>query len=98
MMSNSVMRGLSDEKGSWKIICIWRRKGCSSSRERLAMSIMAPPSVRKWTSPSEGWSARTMQREAVVLPQPLSPTRPNVSPRLTLKSMPSTARTCPTTR
>ena len=28
-MSSSVMRGLSDENGSWKIICISRRSGCS---------------------------------------------------------------------
>ena len=30
MMSMIVMRGLSEENGSWKIICIWRRSGRSS--------------------------------------------------------------------
>ena len=36
-MSSSVMRGLSEENGSWKIICIWRRSGrrfrCGSVRD-----------------------------------------------------------------
>src|SRR5690348_4746503 len=39
-----------------------------------------------------------MQRPVVVLPQPLSPTRPKVSPRCTVKSIPSTALTSPTLR
>ena len=39
-----------------------------------------------------------MQRPVVVLPQPLSPTSPNVSPRRTVKSIPSTAFTSPTLR
>ncbi len=36
-----------------------------------------------------------MQREVVVLPQPLSPTRPSVSPSLMKKLTSSTARTLP---
>src|SRR2546426_6806825 len=39
-----------------------------------------------------------MVRPMVVFPDPLSPTRPRVSPRLILKETPSTACTCPTTR
>src|ERR1700740_2960489 len=39
-----------------------------------------------------------MQRPVVVLPQPRSPTSPRVSPRRTVKSMPSTAFTSPTLR
>src|SRR5262245_30760446 len=39
-----------------------------------------------------------MQRPVVVLPQPLSPTSPNVSPRRRVKSTPSTALTSPTRR
>src|ERR1700758_435726 len=39
-----------------------------------------------------------MQRPVVVLPQPLSPTSPRVSPRPTVKSIPSTAFTSPTLR
>ena len=39
-----------------------------------------------------------MQRPVVVLPQPLSPTRPSVSPRAIVKSTPSTAFTSPTLR
>ena len=43
------------------------------------------------------WSCR-MQRPVVVLPQPLSPTSPSVSPRRTAKLTSSTALTCPTVR
>src|ERR1700757_5135257 len=39
-----------------------------------------------------------MHRPVVVLPQPLSPTSPKVSPRPTVKSIPSTAFTSPTLR
>ena len=39
-----------------------------------------------------------MQRAVVVLPQPLSPTRPSVSPSASEKLTSSTARTWPTTR
>src|ERR671914_335591 len=39
-----------------------------------------------------------MQRPRVVLPQPLSPTSPRVSPRRISKSTSSTALTCPTVR
>src|SRR5690349_12783041 len=39
-----------------------------------------------------------MARPVVDLPQPDSPTRPSVSPRFTVKSSPSTARTLPTSR
>src|SRR6185295_11055644 len=41
---------------------------------------------------------RSSERPAVVLPQPLSPTSPRVSPGATAKEMSSTARTCATTR
>src|SRR5690242_20738278 len=49
-------------------------------------------------SPAVGFSSRRMQRPDVVLPQPLSPTSPKVSPRRTVKSIPSTAFTSPTLR
>ena len=39
-----------------------------------------------------------MARPVVLLPQPLSPTRPSVSPRLTSNVRPSTAYTAPTLR
>ena len=40
------------------------------------------------------FSRRIMQRASVDLPQPVSPTRPSVSPRFTSKLTSSTARTC----
>src|SRR5262247_1206935 len=42
--------------------------------------------------------ARRIQRAVVVLPQPLSPTSPKVSPSCNVKLTPSTARTYPTVR
>src|SRR6516164_2818621 len=73
--------------------CIRRRSATSSLRSSLAMST---PSKR--ISPAVGFSSRRMQRPVVVLPQPLSPTSPKVSPRPTVKSIPSTALTSPTLR
>src|SRR6266849_5304556 len=97
-MSSRVRRGFSEEYGSWKIICICRRRGRSSRRPRAATSSTWPPAARKRICPSVGARARRMQREVVVLPQPLSPTRASVSPRSTWKETSSTARTCATTR
>ena len=87
------MRGLSEVNGSWKIICISRRSARSSAGRRRPISISAPPAVRMKMSPAVGSIALRMQRAVVVLPQPLSPTRPSVSPSSMWKSTPSTART-----
>ena len=50
--------------------------------------ISVPPTC---TEPEVGSIRRSTARPAVVLPQPLSPTRPNVSPTPIEKLMPSTA-------
>ena len=78
MIVPTVRRGFSDEYGSWKIICISRRSGLISLRFRSAIS---RPSKR--TEPDVGSSRRISSRAVVDLPQPLSPTSPNVSPRST---------------
>src|ERR1017187_2927304 len=49
-------------------------------------------------SPDVGSTSRTMARPSVVLPQPLSPTRPSVSPGAMLKLTSSTAFTNSRTR
>ena len=82
-LSNSVMRGLSEPNGSWKIIwisCAERRQ--FGARHRRQIDDLVPP--RCGTAPARlvGSMARRMQRAVVVLPQPLSPTRPSVSPSL----------------
>ena len=87
------MRGLSEVNGSWKIICISRRSARSSARRSVPISITEPSAVRMKTWPAVGSIARRMQRAVVVFPQPLSPTRPRVSPSSMWKSTPSTART-----
>ena len=89
-MSNSVMRGFKDEKGSWKIICISRRIARSSEPWRVAMSTTRPACVRKRTWPEVGSIALITHLAVVVLPQPVSPTMPRVSPSSTWKLTPST--------
>src|SRR5437764_3900700 len=93
MLSPTGMRGSSDENGSWKMICMSRRRSFSS---RLLASKMLRPS--KVTSPLVAGISRRMVRPTVVLPQPDSPTRPRVSPGLMAKLTSSTACTQATTR
>ncbi len=97
-LSNSVIRGLSEPNGSWKIIWISLRSGPSSAADIGARSTIVSSRVRYSTCPSVGSIARRMQRAVVVLPQPLSPTRPSASPSCTVKLTSSTARTWPVTR
>ena len=86
-----VLRGFSDEYGSWKIICISRRSALSSAPLMLAIS--RPSNV---IEPLVGSIRRISSRAVVDLPQPDSPTMPSVSPSRTSRSMPSTACTAPT--
>src|SRR5580765_7271008 len=51
-----------------------------------------------FTLPLVGWISCRMHRPAVVLPQPLSPTRPSTSPACTSNEIPSMALTWPTVR
>ena len=86
MMSLTGIRGFNDPNGSWKMICIRRRTGRSSSW--LSAEMSCPPNM---ILPAVGSVSRRSDRPSVVLPQPDSPTRANVSPRWTSKSTPSTA-------
>jgi hypothetical protein len=85
-ISPTVMRGLRDAYGSWKIICILRLKGSISDGGREYIG--TPSNV---TLPAVGSYRRQIVLPAVVLPQPDSPTRPSVSPRSIVKLMSSTA-------
>ena len=93
MIVPTVLRGFSDEYGSWKIICISRRR--SFSRAPLAVAISSPSNL---IEPLVGSISRRISRAVVDLPQPDSPTIPSVSPRRTSNDTPSTARTAPTWR
>ena len=79
----TLMRGLSDEYGSWKTIWTARR----SSALRLGPS--SRPSKR--TVPAVGTNWPTMHLATVVLPHPDSPTSPSTSPRSTLRLTSPTA-------
>jgi hypothetical protein len=93
MLSPIGTRGSSEEKGSWKMIWISLRIFLSWGGLRLKMFF---PSKR--TSPPVAGISRRRVRPTVVLPQPDSPTRPNVSPRLMKKLTSSTAFTWATVR
>src|SRR6267142_1530540 len=75
------------------MICISRRRRRSCCEDRESRSM---PSNR--IVPVSGSIRRRTARPAVVLPQPDSPTRPNVSPLLISKLMSSTAFTWAATR
>ena len=87
-MSRTFIRGLREEYGSWKTICIWRRVVRSASPDRCVISF---PSNR--TDPESGSSSRIAIRARVVFPHPDSPTSPSVFPGGTVRETPSTART-----
>ena len=79
-MSKRVMRGLREANGSWKTSCIsWRRSFIVLSSASVT-STRLPSRRVNTTSPLIGPVARRMARPVVVFPQPLSPTRPRVSP------------------
>src|SRR3954452_10647939 len=90
MIEPTVLRGFSDEYGSWKIICASRRNSISCLG--LMSAISSPSNL---IEPPVGSSSRSSRRPVVDLPQPDSPTRPSVSPRLMSNDTPSTARTAP---
>ena len=93
MIWPTVWRGLSDEYGSWKTICISRRTGRMS---RWLRCVMSRPSKR--IVPAVGSSSLSISRAVVDLPQPDSPTMPSVSPLRTLSVTSSTACTSPERR
>ena len=70
-IARAVMRGSSDEYGSWNTICTRRRIARSARRDRWAMS---SPSTR--ITPAVGSSSRSTRRATVDLPLPDSPTMP----------------------
>ena len=88
MMSATVMRGLSEEYGSWKMSFIFCRARVRSSP--LSEVKSSPSSV---TVPSVGSVRRRTHLPVVDLPQPDSPTMAKVSPRCTSKETSSRACT-----
>ena len=92
-MLPTVCRELRDSNGSWKIICMSRRRLRKAPWSRVAKSF---PSNS--TLPPVGVYNRRMERPTVVFPQPDSPTKPRVSPVRAFSETPSTACTLPTLR
>ena len=82
-MPPTVIRGLSDEYGSWKTIWILRW----SARERRSGRTL--PSMQIW--PLSGCCSPASALASVDLPDPDSPTSASASPRSIWRSTPSTA-------
>src|SRR5712692_5901429 len=93
MIEPTVIRGFSEAYGSWKMICMSRRKW-RSDRLSSVVTFWSP----NHTSPAVGSIRRRMQRPVVDLPQPDSPTKPSVSPRRISNDTSSTAWTRATSR
>lgn len=93
MMLATVIRGLSDAKGSWKMICMSRQAARNAA---LSMAVTSRSSNQTW--PLVGSIKRRMHRPVVDFPHPDSPTTPSVSPACNSKLTPSTACTLSTTR
>src|SRR6218665_3990149 len=91
MMSLTFMRGFSEPYGSWETICTRRRNCLACAHEKLVTSW---PSNRM--RPLVLCSMCISAKPVVDLPQPLSPTTLNVSPRWTENDTPSTALTVAT--
>ena len=89
MARAAVKRGLRLSVGSWNTI--WMRLRSGSLANSLAgIAPMSSPS--NMMMPSVLSIRRITMVEVVDLPQPDSPTSPTLSPRSTVKLMPSTAR------
>ena len=84
----TVQRGLMLSSGSWNTICNFARKGRNCFSDRPASDV-------PWnsTSPELGCSRCSRQRPVVVLPDPLSPTKPRHSPGRMRKDTSSAACT-----
>ena len=93
MIDPTRILGSSDDCGSWNMSCRSRRLRRSSAPRRA--DTPTPSSV---TSPELGLSSATISLPSVVLPQPDSPTRPNVVPAGTEKDTSETALTLATWR
>ena len=88
MMSATVMRGLSELYGSWKMSFIFLRASVSACP---LSEVKSSPS--RATVPEVGSVRRRTHLPVVDLPQPDSPTMAKVSPRWTSNETPSSAWT-----
>ena len=79
MLAPIVMRGSSEEYGSWKTICSGRGRVCGTGRSSRRMR------------PELIGARPTAARASVDLPEPDSPTSPRISPSGTVRLTPSTA-------
>ena len=99
--SPTVMYGLSDVIGSWKIMAIRSPRMRSICRSvAVARSSAGPPSsfhrIRpEVIRPGGSGTSRRIERLSTLLPDPLSPTTPTTSPASMDRLAPLTARTTP---
>ncbi len=89
MARAAVKRGLRLSVGSWNTIWMRLRSGSLAKRWGGIAPMSSPSNMM---TPSLLSMRRMTMVDVVDLPQPDSPTRPTLSPRLTSKLTPSTAR------
>ncbi len=89
-MSSTFQRGFRLAYGSWKIICMRRRRVRRLAADDLSTPVSWPSNN---TAPRVGSYSPTSSRATVLLPQPDSPTSASVLPLWMLKLTPSTACT-----
>ena len=78
-MSSTFQRGFRLAYGSWKIICMRRRRPRRLAADDLSTPVSWPS---KSTAPRVGSYRPTSSRATVLLPQPDSPTSASVLPLL----------------
>ena len=87
-LSPTVVRGFSEDNGSWNTMPI-RRRNAFAARPRTRLMSASP----MWTEPAVGAIRPVTARATVLFPEPDSPTRPSTSPGATCRLTPEAACT-----
>lgn len=77
IMSPTVIRGFNELKGSWKMICIRRRKGLSFSRGSSVMSCPSKKILPPWAQSAGGACAPPWSSRSPTPPQAQAPPPPD---------------------
>src|ERR1700737_3607817 len=91
----TLVTGFSDVIGSWKIMATSLPRNSRTSSSFIWTTSRSLNRIRPETIRPGSGTSRRMENAVIVFPEPDSPTIPTVSPRATLKLIPSTAWTIP---
>src|ERR1700682_877206 len=90
-----LVTGFRDVIGSWKIMATSLPRNSRTSSSFIWTTSWSLNRIRPETIRPGSGTSRRMEKAVIVFPEPDSPTMPTVSPRPTLKLIPSTAWTMP---